>query len=138
MMSSDSTTFGDVIETDGRQLVFLVSTLDTVYLAIIPDEKHSLRFSKKRNEVFTDSKRAAVEQNKTIWCFIELTTEEFRNRIAFYALRNSDCKIEDLVAAAKIGTLNNADKKALHKEIIGDDAVTRELRDKVSKIVLDA
>ena len=136
-MTADSTSFGDVLEIDGKQLVFLLSTLDTVYLAFVADEEMSQMFSQKRAAVFANPKKAEVEQHKLTWCFIELTTEEFRNRIAFYGLRNCDCRIDDLLTAVKIGTINGADKKSLRQVIIRDDAVTRELQDKVSKIVLD-
>lgn len=119
-------TFGDIIKMDSKEYVFLASSDDILYLALIPDRNHSQELIRNRDRVFTvGSKDMQVKQQLIAYCFVELTTKDFEERIAHYGYPDLNLKPEDLMDV--IGTLCKDDKELLKKEIIQDSAVSKGL-----------
>ncbi len=126
--------FGDVIKIEGREYVFLLSTPDILSLAWIPDKDLSQEFIKRSKQVFTtgsnNKKRQFIQ-----WCFIELATKEFKERIAHYGNPDRNFTPEDLIDV--IGELCKEDKLMLKKAITGDLAVSKSLIKAVKDISIE-
>jgi hypothetical protein len=129
--------FGDVVKYDNKLLVFLGATPDIIYFAWILDVELSKRFISLRDKRYSSTPMAEKSDRLDFYCFIELTTESFRQRIAHYALRpgESEYSLSDYVDT--VGSLNADDKKKLKAEITNDGAISQQLQDLVKPIKLD-
>ncbi len=129
-------TFGDIIKLDGKEYVFLASTDDVLYLARIPDIVLSQEFIKRRDQAFSiGSKNMPAKQQSKAWCFVELTTKDFEERIALYGYPDTNLTTEDLMDL--IGTLSKEDKELLKQEITQDSAVSKGLIEVVKNTKID-
>lgn len=119
-------TFGDVIKIEGKDYVFLAAIDDILYLALIPNRDLSQELIRRRDRVFTvGSKDMQAKQQQIAWCFVELKTEDLKERIALYGYPGQNLKPEDLID--RISTLCKEDKELLKKEIVRDSAISKGL-----------
>jgi hypothetical protein len=126
-------TFGDVIKYKAKEYVYLAATDEIAYLAVMPNAELSRDFINRREVVFNRaSKTARAAQDTIAWCFIILSTEEFKERIAHYGRSAEEYREEYFLD--KIGKLNIEDQKALREEILKDNAAPGGLRDLVQDI----
>lgn len=85
-MSSSSLVFGDVFIYENNEYIFLVATPDQIYTAKILN----LELSKEINKQY----QVAIAKNKNVmlrnilYCFVILSTQELKGRIA--SLANTD------------------------------------------------
>lgn len=128
--------FGDVVKYRNKEYVYLNILDEIMYLAMVPNEALSGLWIKKFEKVFMNGgKSAAKKKSWTEWCFIQLSTEQFKNRIAMYALPGLDYNPDDFMDT--IGTLNKQDKIELQKEIINESAVSIQLKESVKQLDLE-
>ena len=134
---STALTFGDVVRLDGKDLIFLGLTTEIIYLAKMLDLEGSRQFVAVRDSVFKSTPKAAKASNNQLYCFIELETSEFKNRIAHYGIREdkSEYILEDFLD--KIGSLNSKDKSLLKKEILDDGALPEDLKNVVKSVATE-
>ena len=121
--------FGDCVKYDGRDYIFLAASAEIIYLALIPSVEHSQKFVKFRDAAYKDTVRAERADGKNYYCFIELSTADFKRRIAHYGLPEGqigDYDLRDFMD--EIGSLDLKDRKALRDAIISDGAVARILK----------
>jgi hypothetical protein len=129
--------FGDVISYNGREYAYLAQTPEIIYLAAIVNEEVSKKLIDQRDKIFMcASKNATVKQQKISWCFITLTTEEFKSRIAHYGIPENEISFADI--STNIGTLNKDDQNKLKDEIVNDNGASIKLREIVKDIVLES
>lgn len=129
--------FGDVISYNGREYVYFANTDLVFHLGIVADEIKSRNAIKFRDEAFTKgSKNMQKRQDSIVVCFIELTTEELKNRAAYY-IRTTDHNFKPEDSFDQICTLNIKDQIALKQEIMKDDHVTKELKELVKDLELE-
>lgn len=125
-MSMTPLVFGDIFSYESREYIFLASTSDQIYTAKILD----FDLSNQINNSFG----AAIRKNKNIalrnllYCFVILTTEELKNRMASLAQTDSG-RFEKEIKKQKL-FLNKKDLAALKDEIvtsIGTPLILKEL-----------
>jgi len=127
--------FGDVINYNGGEFVFLVATEKIIYLAKIANKELSKNLIDQRNKVFTRGcKDMVYRQASTAWCFVTLCTEEFKERIAHYGTPENECSFDDI--SNIIGNLNFEDQNNIKKEIAGDSGVSTILRELIKDIAI--
>lgn len=123
--------FGEVVKFKDWEYVYLMETTDIIYLAKILDIGRSKLLIGQRDKVFTQgSKRMAYKQALLNWAFVELSTAEYKERIAHYGFPDFDP--EDILNP--ITLLDLEDRKKLQTEIKNDPNAAKQLRDYVSKI----
>jgi hypothetical protein len=111
-----------------------METADIIYLAKILDRDKSKLLIGQRNKVFTQgSKRMAYKQAQLNWAFVELSTAEYKERIAHYGFPDFD--LEDILDS--IILLDLEDRKKLQVEIKNDPNAAKQLREYVSKIKIE-
>ena len=127
--------FGDVVNYNGREWVYLAATPEIIYLAVIANREISQKFIDQRNKIFTKvSKETMVRQQSTSWCFVELSTAEFKDRIAHYGTPENECSFDDI--SNIVSVLNFEDQNKLKKEITEDGGVSGKLRELVKDIII--
>lgn len=127
-------TFGEIVKFKGWEYVYLMETTDIIYLAKILDRSKSELFIRQREKAFTQgSKNMAYKQALVKWAFIELSTVEYKERIAHYGYPDFDP--EDILDS--VGFLDLEDRKKLQAEIKNDPNVAKQLREHVSKIKIE-
>jgi len=128
-------TFGDIVRYNGRNLVFLAATSEIIYFAIVFDADASKQFIVTRERTYKSTPRAEKAAGVPLYCFVVLSTDEFKNCIAHYGFRNQDQSAYDLSDFMDvIGELNESDKKALRDEIVSDGIVPGGLREAVENL----
>lgn len=105
--------FGDVIIYRSEQYVYLAQIDTIIYLAKLCSREISDNFIKVRDQIFASGNKK--RQDSDAWCFVQLTTEQFKERIAH--LQKPDYQ-EDFFDY--VGTLNDEDKNELVKTILED------------------
>jgi len=129
--------FGDVVRFSGKDLVFLGLTPEIIYLAPMPNLELSQKVVGLAQKKLTNTAEMERSKNNEFYCFIELTTEEFKQRIAHYGSRGNDQSeytLEDFMD--KIGELNTHDKKCLQTEILEDAGTSEDLKVVVRRVSL--
>ena|SRR3990167_106700 len=111
----DNLTFGDVFRFKEKEYIFLASTQEIIYAAFILNSVQSkqviTQFDRQRN--------AEKMKSNPAYCFIQLRTEEFKDRIAHFARTDAGeySKIDNALYFDKIGKLNNQDIEEIKREI---------------------
>jgi len=105
--------FGDVFASDGKEYVFLAKTDELLYAGEIFDK---ILTKKIEDFYISESKKPSsrCESNKA-FCFVTLSTEKFKNRMAHFG--NSDYDV-DKFFLNKIGSLESKDLKEIKDTII--------------------
>jgi len=126
--------FGEVVKYREYEYVYLMETTETAYLAKIHNKEYSEKLILLQKKVFTEgSRRMAYIQASPRWAFMELSTKEFKDRVAYYGLPAFN--LEDVMDV--IADLDKEDKKRLKRAIEIDPGVAKELREHVSNIELE-
>lgn len=127
--------FGEVYSFEDKKLVFLANTKDIIYFAVISDWDDGEIVGKLKR---LRDKQAVISPEKlkdSTFCFIELTTKEFRGCIAHPAVADSEKDFDLSCFAQKIGALNEGDEKDLKAIIIDPETkINRTLKKLVSEI----
>ncbi|OHA00575.1 MAG: hypothetical protein A3C11_02865 [Candidatus Sungbacteria bacterium RIFCSPHIGHO2_02_FULL_49_12] len=127
--------FGDVVVYKSVEYVFLATTTEIVYLARILQPEESAFLIKRRDKVFMSTPSGANNRSNKLYCFTELSTAAFKNRVAHYG--NSDgLDLEDFMDIS--GTLDTEDKKKLKGDIMSDDNVSQKLKELIQDIIFGA
>jgi hypothetical protein len=118
-------TFGDVFNYYEKDYVFLAKTEGIIYTAQILDKENSYHIKKQFNKISKNSKESyRLRQNK-LYCFVELQTEEFKERVAHYGYPDQNDS-QDFFNNI-ISSLNIEDKTKLHKELLEDTIFVPEI-----------
>ena len=129
--------FGDAISYDSKEYIYFANTDLVFHLGIVADEIKSRNAIKFRDGAFTmGNKNMQKRQESIVICFIELTTEELKNRAAYY-IRTTDHNFKPEDSFDQICTLNMKDQIALKQEIMKDGHVTKELKELVKDLELE-
>lgn len=128
-------TFGDTFKHREKDLVYLAQTADILYAALIlPSEDSRLLNSLEKR--IKDSARAGTMLSNKLYCFVQLTTEEFKDRIAHLGSPQQDeSTITEYVVLTPTGKLNSFDLKQIKKEI-EQGLVPEELKELTKDITL--
>lgn len=127
--------FGDCVLIDGREFVFLAATEELTYLAWILKPEESDKIVRQSERVFSSGSLAAVRKRRhPLYCFVTLTTERFRSRIAHLGF-NLAQDIDRLSSPAPVVRLNDADVQSLQREITDDASpIPPELKQIIRKL----
>ena len=126
-------TFGTIVLYKEKEYVFLVRTEDITYAAEILDQESSVNFKKLRSKTAKNSKESYKLKQSLAYCFVELKTKEYEERIAHYGYPQIGDTSETVMNP--IGILCDQDIKDLHREISAEDlAVSAELRELIQNI----
>jgi len=113
--------FGDLFEYNDKTYIFLAKTENIIYVA----EVLGLRLSKKIDE---ECQRAIARNRrideKVLYCYVKLQTEEFKERLAFLGGAGKDGNIDyrDLFSKLPIA-LKKEDLKQIYSEITRDKSL---------------
>lgn len=110
-----SFTFGDVIEFCEDKFVFLAPSVNFVYVARIISPSETLQMEKLL-KIHLD--RGEPIEEKSIFWFVKLTCEDFRNQWASLAGAQKNPIYSSRYKKIENEKLNITDKKALKKEIL--------------------
>lgn len=125
--------FGDIFGFNEKDFVFLAKTEDIVYAAEVLNMDQSRQFKVLCDKVAKNSKESYKLKQQRLYCFVELKTKSFEERIAYYGRTERNDTI-DLFNDIK-GSLDKSDLAELHKELIADDeAVSGILKEKIKDI----
>jgi len=126
-------TYGNVFNYNEKDYVFLAKTKDIIYAAEIFDKEKSILYKKVFNRIAKNSQQTYKLRQHHLYCFVELRTEEFKERVAYYG-RPAQGDVPNFFENP-ICTLNNYDLAELHKELLADDiAVPQELKNLIKNI----
>jgi hypothetical protein len=130
-------TFGSVFLYSGKEYVYLDRSEDVVYAAEILNKEFSNRLKKIcANAAINSKKSYSVSQNQ-MYCFVELQTKEYMQRVAHYGFSPA-LNAEGGILSDVIGRLCTEDIKELYTEISKDDlAVSLDLKERIKKISLN-
>ena len=128
--------FGSVVYYNEIEYVFLAETEEIIYLARILNKEDTKKILEQYKKVYsTGSKNTPIRLQNPLYSFIELKTDQFRDRIAH--LNRTDQSFDSAMIFRKICDLLNEDKRDLKKEILREtSAVPRELKTLIKKITL--
>ena len=129
-------TFGKVFVMDGKEHIYLARFEEITYVAEILDNHLSKWVKKKRDRIFKNTNLTHKSYQNKMYCFIELRTDQFVERVAHYGRPPvEDDPQNGFLAEEIIGELCKEDMKELHNEITKNDiAVDRQLKELISKI----
>src|SRR3989339_2201358 len=129
-MALETINFGDVFNHKECEYIFLDIIEDRVYTARILSKEQTQDVEGLSRISSGGGKRAGRTKDLMLLCYIILSTEEFRDRAACYALGSKDDLTFDLREP-----LNQADQKSLKEAIIKDkNYIAPELIEKISKL----
>lgn len=129
-------TFGTIVLYKEKEYVFLAKTEDITYAAEILDQESSLNFKNLRSKTAKNSKESYKLNQNLAYCFVELKTKEYEERIAHYGYPQIGDAPENVMNP--IGILCDEDIKNLHKEISAEDlAVSGELKELIRNIKIE-
>lgn len=133
-MDKKTIVFGDVFRFREVEYVFLAKTEAVVYAARILDPELSRKVKDLFNRVRNSPEKI---RSHPAYCFVELQTEGFRDRIAHFANAGSDrpSNAEGHLSFDIIRTLEKVDLEQIKTEITGGP-VDLELKRLVGKIDL--
>lgn len=121
--------FGDVFEYEGEEYIFLVGKTDVVYVAKILGTELSIQLSKECSRRITRN----VKIERPLYCFVVLTTEELKNRVAHFGKPEKNPQI--IFNKLSI-SLNDQDLINLKREIENSRAAPFGLRESISNLQL--
>lgn len=126
-------TFGEVVNYDEAQYVFLAATEKIIYLAKILNSHEAKRVNNLCAKRQSDGQLAKVE-NSPLYCFVILSTDNFKDRMAHLGSTGHDF-ISNLVMDI-IGRLNGDDLREIKKTIITGPVPT-ELKELVRDLAVE-
>ncbi|MEK7573881.1 MAG: hypothetical protein AAB531_05680 [Patescibacteria group bacterium] len=132
-MSSSSLVFGDIFVYENEEYIFLASTSAQIYTAKILDIDLSRRVNKAYDEALKKSKE--IKLKNLLYCFVILTTQELKNRIASLA-RTDGHRFEAAMKKSNI-SLNKKDLISLKDEAVSSRGVPIILKELISTLELD-
>lgn len=122
--------FGDIFVLDGREYIFLAKIDDIVYAVEILNKDYSREVMRLASK---DARRGDRSVDKLVFCFVELSTERFNERVAHMAKAGRGeatiefDEVEDCLLAE--------DKEAIKKELVDNSRFfATELIETISKI----
>lgn len=126
-------TFGNVFHYKEKDYVFLAKIEDIIYAAEILNDELSFECKKIRDSVAKNSTKSYKFSQNIMFCFVELRTDEFKERVAFYGKPQMDEAPDSFQNV--IGVVNNDDLANLHKELLEDSMVIPiELKEQLQEI----
>lgn len=126
--------FGDVFRYNNEECyVYLIQIDDIIYAAKILNKELTNEFVRLQNRKSRNPLNRTHE--KSTFCFVILTTDEFSDQAAHYGSPQMPTDISDKMQ--KISTLNTEDIELLKKEIGEDIATYPILRETLLKILKD-
>lgn len=129
---AESIKFGDIFKHREKDYVFLAKTDETLYAAEILDIEQTTKVE-RLNNFRARGPDAGRYKNNPLFCYVILSTEEFKNRGAHFGVPTPDGVIID-----KTGfILNKEDMRALQRDI-SDPAspVANELKQLVKDLAI--
>ncbi len=128
--------FGSIFKYQEKEFVYLDRSEEIIYVAHIMNKEQSKLLIKCRDKSVKNSNQSYKLGQNTIYCFVELKTEGFLERVAHYGLPPlGDDPQYDFSPDDIIGHLCDDDIKELHDEITENDlAVAPELKERIQKI----
>lgn len=131
-MSPASLLFGDIFLYDDGEYVFLVATTDQIFAAKILDKDLTKEIEESYKNALSKNKELALRL--TLYCYVILTTEEVKDRMANFA--KTDGYSSDKVIRKLPFSLNENDKKDILEEILQSHAVPLGLKELMNEIQL--
>lgn len=129
-MGEVSLSFGDVFVYEGKEFIFLASNLDIIYVAkilLIEDSK------KLDNFCCGEIRKNKNNISNYLLCYVLLTTEELKDRAAFFAKPELENYMSVFHKLSIV--LTNIDLKRLKMEILNTRATPIGLKEIIGKIV---
>lgn len=121
--------FGDVFRYNNKEYIFLAETEEIWYAAEVLNAK----LTKQLDDLYQKQIRANRPINdKVLYCYVILKTEEFKNRAAHYGHPGKD-NFSPAIDKLPI-SLCSEDKKQIKNEIESSDAVPLGLKELVKDI----
>lgn len=127
--------FGDLFHFNEKDYVFLAKTDELLFAAQVLDTKQSQWIKGLHEKRLKNNKTAVLCNRNVLFCYVVLTTESLKDRIAHLKETAHDGDV------VKIETLNislcKADMVSIKEEILGGfSAVSKELKNLVRDIDL--
>jgi hypothetical protein len=122
--------FGEVFRYREQLYVYLVQKDDITYAAKIIPKEITDKLVKRRDIKGRDSQSRI--QNQTLFCFVVLSTESFRDQSAHYGAPQMET--EGIDVAQPVSVLNDDDIENLKREIKEDTATYKDLRETIIKL----
>ena len=129
--SVDSFTFGDVLEYYQDKYIFLLATIEFVYIARILSDSECKNWSALHNSFL---ERGDLNDEIPTYWFVKLTSEEFKNQITILANAQRDGNISKFLKK-NTQKINKDDLIALRKEIL-EKRTWEELKEGIRNIKL--
>lgn len=123
--------FGDVFRYRDSYYIYLLQTGENIFAAKICDHENTKNL-KRLTDLRATRGNNRVDENPT-FCFVVLTTDEFKNQAAHYGRPDMDTGI----SMEFICRLNDEDLGALKKEIKADNAANQFLRKTIQELFPD-
>lgn len=125
-------TFGEVLNFEGAQYVYLAATEEIIYLAKILSRSEAERINNLCARRQSDGQINRVD-NSPLYCFVILSTDEFRDKMAHLGKTDHGFNLDSYMDS--IGRLNKIDLRAI-KKTISSGPVPIELKELVKNIVI--
>lgn len=127
---SSSLVFGDIFVHEGLEYVFLAATSDQIYVAKILD----INLSKRVKTLYEASirKNKEVKLRNLLYCFVVLTTEEVKGRMASLS-KTDGYRFEKEIRKVNL-SLNEKDFSALKDEILSSRGTPIVLKELISQL----
>lgn len=109
--------FGDIFRFREKEYVHLARTEEMWYAALILDKEKTKDLEQFCNSKLKNGQRLGVLLNRTIFCFVTLTTKDFESRAAHLGKPDIAATTDDSDPIEPIGILNTEDQKEILKEI---------------------
>jgi len=128
--------FGDVIKYKEGLYVYFVTIGELVYLAKILDYEISKQFINAYKAAENKSQKGSFNAQKKLsdiaYCFVVLTTKEFRERVAYCYNHTAD--VENFNPNTESPQLNEKDIQKIKDEIRNNNNYPRELKNYIEKL----
>jgi len=128
-------TFGDTFRYREKEFVYLAQTADILYTALILPAEESKQLDSLQKRIKDGTKAGQMLDNK-LYCFVQLTTEEFKDRVAHLGNTQQDeSTTTECTILSPTGKLNDFDLKQIKKEI-DSGLVPKQLRELIKDILM--
>jgi len=110
--------FGSIFKHKEKDYVYLAQTDEILYSALILDIQMSEMVKKAFENLCKHKSSPEISEllNRKAYCFVELRTEDVKNRVAHFAQTDGNTTSECSLLSP-MGQLNNEDLKQIKKEI---------------------
>lgn len=139
-MNKKYTQFGSIFEYNGREYVYLVHTEEILYSALIVNIQESEALKGRVEDIIKSEGTPLANKllNHEIYCFVELRTEEVKNRLALFTRTGQDTPLANCLPIIPIGELDKEDLKEIKQHIENSNGVSGELKEKIKSIVIES